>query len=95
MSSYDGSRIYVSNEFLIFDDRKKAQDTIEHEAMHNLSRYMNKVNPNDIYPVVMSMLRINDEIFDAGYYYDYKAKNKKVEDPCPFRLYVPVIKYVK
>ena len=29
---------------------------------------------------------------EAGNYYDFKAKNKIIEDPCPFCLYGPLLK---
>ena len=51
MSSYDGSRIYISNLIINSENKKFAQDILEHEAMHNISRYFNKVEADELSPI--------------------------------------------
>ena len=43
--------------------------------MHNISRYLKKVEPDELSPVKNSFLVVNGEMIEAGYYYDNKAKN--------------------
>jgi len=89
LSSFDGSRIYISDHIL----EKEGDDTvaIEHEICHNITRWVLETLKNTPYPRLISpekyvsLRNVDNKMIEAGDYYEYKVYGK-VPISSPFCL---------
>ena len=86
LSSFDGKRAYV-NKRVLRTDREGAKTTIEHEYMHNLSRWRLDC-PRLISPAKNKLLRslIGNEMIEGGDFYEEQVYRKPKQNPSPFCL---------
>ena len=70
LSSYDGTRTYLNDSGLHASDLTLSQKTLEHEFMHNISRWR-KDEPRRISPSKNKNLRIRGKMVEAGDFYEY------------------------
>ena len=86
LSSFDGKRAYVSKR-LLRRNRDAAKTTIEHELMHNISRWRLDC-PRLISPAKNNLLRsLNDnQMIEAGDFYEEQVYQKPKRNPSPFCL---------
>ena len=84
LSSFDGTRSYVLSGY-VTQANKVPQQTLEHELMHNLSRW-GKDDPRRISPSKNKNLQIDGHMVEAGDYYEFRVYQKLIRTPCPFCL---------
>ena len=86
LSSFDGKRAYVSKRLLSLN-REAAKMTIEHELMHNISRWRLDC-PRFISPAKNNLLRslIDNKMIEAGDFYEEQVYQKLKQNPSPFGL---------
>jgi hypothetical protein len=83
LSSYDGTRAYLEKSRLSYPEG--SQKTLEHELMHNLSRWR-KSDPRRISPAKNKNLKIEGLMVEAGDFYESEVYSEVTRDPCPFCL---------
>ena len=86
LSSFDGKRAYVSKRLLSLN-REAAKMTIEHELMHNISRWRLDC-PRLISPAKNNLLRSlsDNKMIEAGDFYEEQVYQKPKQNPSPFCL---------
>ena len=86
LSSFDGKRAYVSKRLLSLN-REAAKMTIEHELMHNISRWRLDC-PRLISPAKNDLLRSlsDNKMIEAGDFYEEQVYQKPKQNPSPFGL---------
>ena len=86
LSSFDGKRAYVSKRLLSLN-REAAKMTIEHELMHNISRWRLDC-PRLISPAKNNLLRSlsDNKMIEAGDFYEEQVYQKPKQNPSPFGL---------
>lgn len=85
LSSFDGTRLYLAKNLFVDEQWELARRTIEHEIMHNLSRWgLN--NPKLISPFINRNLRSRNgsRMIEAGHFYEEQVYNEIMEHPSPF-----------
>ncbi len=87
LSSYDGTRSYLKrfDTNLQLGDLQFPQRSLEHELMHNVSRWR-KDDPRRISPSKNKNLKIRGRMVEAGDFYEFEVYAREVLDPCPFCL---------
>ena len=85
LSSSDGTRQYIGERVLC---SIACQRTLEHEYMHNISRWKYPNDHRRISPSKNTNLRsrIINHMIEAGHFYDERAYDRVVEHPSPFCL---------
>ena len=92
LSAMDGSRAYVSEMLMLKTGFSGFQRTLEHEYMHNMSRW---IDPNDIFRISPSKnpnlrsIDDTDALIEAGDFYEERVYGKLVAAPSPFCLTLP------
>jgi hypothetical protein len=87
VSSFDGVRLYLIDSLLDWEDITDFQLVVEHELMHNLSRFQTD-DPASISPEKNPNLKIEGKMVEAGHYYNWEAHEFKEDNfrPSPFCL---------
>ena len=85
LSSFDGTRAYIRKQHLEYTDLSVPQKLLEHELMHNLSRWRKK-DPRRIAPSNNANLIIRGSMVEAGDFYEHSVYQEPCPDPCPFCL---------
>lgn len=68
LSCFDGRVIYIR--------QNTSHKTIEHEFAHSISRFFDQIkDPRKISPSKNSFLKINNQMVEAGDFYEYKVYN--------------------
>jgi hypothetical protein len=85
LSSFDGTRLYLSKILFSYESSELARRTLEHELMHNLSRW-GKDNPRLISPYSNKNLRSRNgsRMIEGGHFYEELVYDEVSEDPTPF-----------
>jgi hypothetical protein len=88
LSSLDGSRQYISERVLQQSGFIAFQRTMEHEYMHNISRWKYPKDHCRISPAKNANLRSKgtDDMIEAGHYYEEWVWRKAFQNPSPFCL---------
>ena len=76
---FDGTQAFLNNGFSKHST-EQAQITIEHEMMHNISRWC-KMEPSKISLLKNVKLRINGRMTEAGDYYQHCVYRLNIKDP--------------
>jgi hypothetical protein len=85
LSSFDGTRLYLAKNLFVDEQWVLARRTIEHEIMHNLSRW-GLDNPKLISPFVNWNLRSRNgsRMIEAGHFYEEQVYDEIMDHPSPF-----------
>ena len=85
LSSFEGSRAYMSKQNVGYTNQMPTQKLLEHELMHNLSRWQ-KEDPRRISPAKNKNLIIRGHMVEACDFYEHNAYQEPILRPCPFCL---------
>ena len=83
LSSFDGTRAYVSGVVADKNFKEKTRRLLEHEMMNNLPRWRSK-DYRLISPLHNENLRVDGQMVEAGDYYTDRVYGEGTSDPSPF-----------